>query len=124
MSGEGDFEGDFGGDLEPVYSVEFEILFVGAQHSRQRAQSRIELIDGRSGQRQPYRVRRVSGTDCKGRRRRQCDVAAGRGGNECLRPPVRRQCQPQMIGFRIGLDFEAGEPLGCDLLTALRIDRA
>ena len=29
----------------PVYSVEFEIFFLRAQHSRQRAQRRIELVD-------------------------------------------------------------------------------
>ena len=84
--------------------------------------ARIELFDAGRGQRQPYRIRRMAGAHRKGRRGRQRDVAAGRGGDESLRAPVRRQRQPQMVGFGIGLDLEAGKPLGCHLLAPLRVD--
>ena len=83
---------------------------------------RLELLDRGRGQRQPDGVRRMPGADREGRRRRQRDVPPGGGGDEGLRAPVRRQRQPQMIGFAVGLDLEAGKVFGGDLLALLRVD--
>ena len=99
-----------------------EIFFLRAQHSRQRTQAGVELIHRRRGQRQPHRVGCVPGRYREGRGRRQRDVAAGGGGDEGLRAPVRRQRQPEMIGFGVGLDFETGEAFRRDLLTPAGID--
>ena len=99
-----------------------EIVLPGIQHRGQCAQADIELIHCRSRQRQPYGVRRMAGRDGEGRRGRQRNVAPGRGSDEGLRAPVRRQRQPQMIGFFVRLDFESRKTIGRQFLTRARIE--
>lgn len=44
-------------------------------------------------------------------------IAPGRGRDEALRAPMRRQGQPQVVASVIGLDLEPGEALRRQLLA-------
>ena len=109
LQGEGFYRGVAGQMRRADLFGRIEILLGGAQYSRQRPQCGLQLLQGRRPQRQPDRVRRVPGGNRESRRRRQRDVAPRGRRNEGLRAPMRRQRQPEMIGFGVGLDLEPGE---------------
>ena len=97
-------------------------IFLRIQHARQRAQSQIELVDGGGASASRTAFGAWPGVTAKVVEGVKRDVPPRGGGDEGLRTPMRRQRQPQMIGFRVGLDLEAGKAFGRHLLAPLRVD--